>query len=51
MKFSCAMPERRFGVIGLAFTALSVNQPEFLPIGLALLVMAATQYWRACRRS
>ncbi len=51
MTFSCARPARRFAVIGLAFTAIGVHQPVFLPIGLALLVIAASHYWRARRRA
>ncbi len=49
MAFSCAVPARRFGIIGAAFTAIGVVQPTFLPIGLVLLVLAAVHHWRAGR--
>lgn len=51
MKLSCAMPERRFGLIGAAFTAIGVAQPGFLPAGLALLTVAAVRQWRVSRRT
>lgn len=50
MSISCAMPARRFGLIGAAFTAIGFVQSSFLPAGLALLATAAMHGRRTGQR-
>lgn len=42
----CQFPARRFMFIGVAFLLIGINQPNFLPAGLALLTIAAAAHWR-----
>jgi len=49
MKVSCGTAARSFGIIGAAFTTIGITQPNFLPIGLVFLALAAVHQWRARR--